>query len=112
MDGGIAYLKRKGYCCGDTIDEVFDEFSVTEKDQALIKRVLFKDGYTEKGICYGASMGKNKILSFLQDSRFASIFINEVRKYALKPGDPKWSTRDLKTRPTKTNHRRSLSKIP
>lgn len=82
-----------GYICGDTFQEVFDRFRTPIAMQETIKRTLRKDGYTEKGICYAAARAEDKLCSFIGDSRFASVFINEVRKRALKPGDPRWNNK-------------------
>ena len=36
-----------------------------------------------------------KLWKFRDNSRFESIFINEVNKYALKPGDPRWESKKI-----------------
>jgi DNA-binding Lrp family transcriptional regulator len=43
--------------------------------------------YSTRGICYAASKSEEKLSRFVNDSRFMSVFINEVHKLALKPGD-------------------------
>ena len=78
------------YKCGTTLLDLFNHFNVKPKDRDFITRELFKEGYTVKGICYAATRAEEKLLYFSNDPRFVSIFINEVRKYALKPNDPRW----------------------
>lgn len=84
------------YILGDTPKKVFDSFNVDEKTREYILRTLFSEGYTAKGICYAAAMSEEKLYRFIGDSRFESVFINEVRKNALKPGDPRWENRKKK----------------
>lgn len=77
----------------NTLREVFDYYHVKPKDQLTIARILSEEGYTVRGICYAASKSEEKLSRFVADSRFVSVFINEVHKLALKPGDPRWKTR-------------------
>ena len=79
------------YSCGKTLHEVFDRYHIKPKDRNMIERVLISDGYTPLGICYGASQSEEKLLRFVDDPRLPNIFINEVRKNALKAGDPRWT---------------------
>ncbi len=81
------------YLCGKTLNEVFNYFHIKPKDRDMIERVLTYEGYTALGICYGANRSEEKLLRFANDSRLPNIFINEVRKNALKSGDPRWETR-------------------
>jgi hypothetical protein len=81
------------YHCGKTLPEVFNYFHISLKDRDYIERVLTSEGYTTLGICYGATRSEEKLLRFADDSRLPNIFINEVRKNALKPGDPRWDIR-------------------
>lgn len=81
------------YNCGKTLDEVFNYLHVKSKDREYIERILTTEGYTPLGICYGASRSEEKLLRFAGDARLPNIFINEVRKNALKAGDPHWETR-------------------
>lgn len=81
------------YRCGKTLREVSDWFGIPDDMRERIWGELSAEGYTEKGICYAASRAEEKLYRFQKDSRFESIFKNEVRKYALKPGDPRWQTR-------------------
>ena len=81
------------YHCGKTLPEVFQYFHTKQKDIDTITKILLSEGYTPTGICYAASRAEEKLLTFVGDSHFTSIFINEVRKNALKPGDPRWNKR-------------------
>lgn len=81
------------YNCGRTLEQVFLNFHVNEKDQKEISNFLLNDGYTVQGICYAASRAEEKLNAFIGDSRFATIFINEVKKYAYKKNDPRWELR-------------------
>lgn len=81
------------YSCGRTLTEVFNYFHIKLKDRDMIEQVLTSQGYTHLGICYGAARSEEKLLRFADDSRLPNIFINEVRKNALKAGDPRWKTR-------------------
>lgn len=87
-------MKRRGYPVGDTLGELCAEFGVSFDD--LTRRVvkpLLKEGYTIKGICYGIGRGRAKLHRLRSDERFFFFMINEVRKYSLKPGDPRWGSR-------------------
>ena len=81
------------YSCGKTLPEVFNYFHINPKYRCYIERVLTSQGYTHLGICYGAARSEEKLLRFVDDPRLSSVFINEVRKNALKAGDPRWETR-------------------
>ena len=81
------------YICGKTLPEVFTYFHIKPKDRDYIERVLTSKGYTPLGICYGATRSEEKLLRFADDPRLPSIFINEVCKNALKPGDPRWDNK-------------------
>ena len=72
-----------------TLREVFDYYHVKPKDQLTIARILSEEGYTARGICYVAALSEEKLLRFVNDSRFVSVFINEVHKLAFKPGGPR-----------------------
>ena len=84
------------YSCGRTLPDVFDYFRINPKDRAYIERFLISEGYTVLGICYGAARAEEKLLRFVGDSRLPNIFINEVHKNALKPGDPRWNAKNKK----------------
>lgn len=86
-------MSRSGYPCGITFDELFSNFKSTNEDRELIIKTLVDEGYSEKGICYGAGRSEEKIAKYVGDPRFCSIFINEVRKNSLKIRDPKWDKR-------------------
>ena len=81
------------YICGKTLPELFDYFHIKPQDRNYIERTLTSEGYTPLGICYGAACSEEKILRFIGDPRLPNIFINEVHKNALLPGDPRWKTR-------------------
>lgn len=77
---------RRGYPCGDTFEEVFSRFVVDEDTETKIRTILKSEGYSERGICYGAGCSEQKLTKFIGDSRFLWVFVNEVRKNANKPG--------------------------
>lgn len=79
--------------CAKTLPELFNYFHVNLKDRDYIERVLTSEGYTILGICYGATRSEEKLLRFVGDPRLPNIFINEVRKNALKAGDPRWTNK-------------------
>lgn len=80
------------YSCGKTFEEVKHWLRISEDDANKIwKTCIIKDGYTETALCFIASKYEDKLSKFIGDSRFATVFINEVHKNALKPGDPKWN---------------------
>lgn len=81
------------YSCGKTLSELFNYFNIIQKDRERIERILVAEGYTALGICYGAARSEEKLLRFAGDSRLPNIFINEVRKNALRAGDPRWENR-------------------
>ena len=81
------------YQCGKTLPEVFNYFHIKQQDRETIERVLISEGYTVLGICYGVAKSEEKLLRLRDDPRLPSIFINEVRKNALKPGDPRWGNK-------------------
>lgn len=76
--------------CGNTFGELVNTFHLDQDRSDKIFAMLLNEGYSESGICYGVSRAENKILRFIGDSRIYSIIVNEVRKYALKSGDPRW----------------------
>lgn len=86
-------MKRSGYPCGITFDELFSNFKSTKEDRELIIKTLIDEGYSEKGICYGAGRSEEKIAKYVGDPRFCNIFINEVRKNSLKIGDKRWENK-------------------
>lgn len=75
---------RRGYPCGDTLDEVALDLHITPERMKRIKEALGKEGYSTHGICYGAGKSRDKLLRFVGDGRFDGILMNEVRKYATK----------------------------
>ena len=79
-------MVRKGYPCGDTFEEVFSRFSVPKDIELKIRKTLVGEGYSERGICYGAGHSESKLCKYIGDSRFGTIFINEVRKNAFRTG--------------------------
>lgn len=84
-------MYSKAYPCGSTFDECFERFRVQQNHRDKIISILKDEGYTEKGICYAAGKAENKLVSYIYETNFDWIFINEVRKYAMKPGDPRWN---------------------
>ena len=85
-------MRKRGYPCGDTLEELWDEFRQDPaKAQKFIVAPLLKEGYTVHGICYAAGVAQEKLRRFIGDRRFYSIFQNEVRKFALKRNDPRWN---------------------
>lgn len=86
----------KHYSCGNSFMELINTFHLDPDKANIIFDMLLKEGYSERGICYGASRAENKILKFVGDSRIYSILANEVRKYALKSGDPRWDSKKRK----------------
>lgn len=78
------------YKCGRTFDDVMHWFHISEDDSKVIKETLFNEGYREQALCYTAVVAEDKLIKYIGDSRFASIFINEVRKHAYKHGDKRW----------------------
>ena len=86
------------YNCGRSFREVCGCLRINEKDADMIWNVLINnEGYTETALCYVAAVCENKLIGFIGDSRFASIYINEVHKRAMKPNDPRWETGKKKT---------------
>lgn len=80
----------KSYPCGSTFEECFERFRVSPTRRDKIISILRNEGYTEKGVCYAAGRAENKLVAYIYEPNFDWIFINEVRKYAMKPGDPRW----------------------
>ena len=72
---------RSGYPCGDTLEELRDEFRISPQRMERIVRLL-GEGYSVHGICYAAGKSRDKLLRFVDDNRFDNILMNEVRKYA------------------------------
>lgn len=81
------------YKCGKTFGEVKNWLRIRDEDAKLITEVLYNEGYTERALCYVATIAEDKLLTFIGDSRFASVFINEVRKRAFKKGDERWNNK-------------------
>ena len=78
------------YKCGTTLDEVAFWLKIPKKTWRSITSELLSEGYTVRGICYAAAMAEDKLTAYIGDPKFGTVFKNEVRKYALKPGDPRW----------------------
>lgn len=70
--------------------EIFDYFRVKEVNRGEILRRLYALGYTERGICFGLRKSEDKLLKYMHDNRFMSIFVNEVKKNAFSKNDPRW----------------------
>ena len=81
------------YFHGTTLHDIFNYFNVKPKDRDLIAKILISEGYTTRGICYGATRSEQKLSQMRGHPSFATIFINEVRKNALKPNDPRWNNK-------------------
>ena len=91
-------MYTKSYPCGSTFDECFERFRVPANRREKLISILINEGYTEKGVCYAAGMAENKLTKYIHESNFDSIFINEVRKYEMKPGDQRWNNKLWKSR--------------
>ena len=79
-----------------TFQDVCARYHIGSKDAERIQSVAKSEGYTEKALCFIASLSEDKLSRFIGDSRFAGIFINELRIRALKPGDPRWAKKKRK----------------
>lgn len=78
---------RKGYNCGDSIEEVCEYLHI---DKSIGHRIVYDmrmEGYSEKAVCHIASKCENKLIKFVGDTRFVNIYKNEIRKYAKKIGE-------------------------
>lgn len=83
------------YKLGKSFHDVCRNLSINDRDRELIWRITVEEeGYTELALCFVAAKCSEKLKSFVGDTRFASVFINEVRKNALKPNDPRWNKRN------------------
>lgn len=71
-----------GYPCGNTLKELFDYFHLSKEQGAYLTGYLISEGYSKKGICYGAAQKRETLLKYVGDSRFNSIFINAVRLHS------------------------------
>lgn len=80
---------KEHYPVGDTLEEVFDSLHINPAYGMSIVQSLIREGYTCKGICYAIGKSYEKLLRFREDSRFAGVFKNEVRKYAFNQRKPK-----------------------
>lgn len=66
--------------------EVCDRLRISPRDKNLIWKVCIEqEGYTERVLRYIATRCDEKLKRFIGDNRFASIYINEVRKHGFKP---------------------------
>ena len=83
------------YKLGTTIQDVLKYFKLPPERRGKLEDTLLRMGYTNKGVAYAAVRAEEKLWKFRDDSRFESIFINEVNKYALKPGDPRWESKKI-----------------
>jgi len=61
-----------------------------------------RQGWTEVGICYAASRSFSKLYELKRDNRFWSVFLNEVKKWAYKKGDPRWEEYNKRKQNTPT----------
>ena len=84
------------YRFGTTLDGVFTNFHVKPQDQKTIIEFLKRENYSNLAACYVASRSEEKLSRFMGDSRFASVFINEVKKYTIKSNDPRWKEKNKK----------------
>lgn len=82
-------MVRRGYPCGDTLEELSFDLHITPERMDRVKKLLLAEGYSIHGICYGAGRARDKLITFIGDNRFDNILINEVRKYAKKWGETK-----------------------
>lgn len=88
----------KSYPCGSTFEECFERFRVPYEHRNKLMAILKNEGYTEKGICYAAGKAEEKLVTYIGEPNFDWIFINEVRKYAMKPGDQRWNNKLWKSK--------------
>lgn len=66
-------------------EEAFEFISISYNDKAKYYiNQLEQEGYKEKNICYSIWKSQDKLLQYKNDSRFWSIFMNEIRKIAFK----------------------------
>lgn len=75
-------MVTNGYPCGNTLKELFEYFHVPKEQSAYLTGYLISEGYSKKGICYGAARKRDTLLKYVGDSRFNAVFINAVRMYA------------------------------
>lgn len=62
-------------------EDAFDLISISYNDKAKYYiNQLEHEGYKEKNICFAIWKSQDKLLQFRNDSRFWSIFINEIIK--------------------------------
>lgn len=81
------------YKLGTTIQDVLKNFNVPQERRNYLEDLLLRMGYTNKGVAYAAVRAEEKLWKFRYDPRFETVFINEVKKYALKSGDPRWGNK-------------------
>lgn len=78
------------YRFGKTLEGVFTNFHVSPQNQESIIKFLKSENYSNIAACYVASRSEEKLSRFIDDERFVGVFINEVRKYAIKSNDTRW----------------------
>jgi hypothetical protein len=74
-----------------TYAEAFDMLNIRSNDR--IKGTLArleKEGRSEKSICFALWKSQERIMQFRGDTRFYSVFENEVRKWSWGKDDPRW----------------------
>lgn len=88
-------MSKQYHFGGSNYKELFSLLRIEYSGDIYEKHIkpLGEDGYTERGICFAASKQEDKLRKFVGDSRFWSIFANEVRKIAFKKNDPRWNKR-------------------
>lgn len=74
-----------------TYEEAFEYIGIpcTEKVKERMKKYE-EEGHTEKSICFTIWKKAEKLMDFRMDSRFWSVFDNELRKYSWTKDDPRW----------------------
>ena len=75
------------YKYGRTWKDVCQSMQIPTRDADVIIRTCREEGYSEKALCFVADKREAKLLQYLGDDRFPSIYINEVRKHAFKKND-------------------------
>ena len=84
------------YKLDTTIQDVLKYFELPLERRNKLEDILTRMGYTNKGVAYAAVRAEDKLWKLRRDPRFDNIFINEVTKSALLPGDPRWEQRENK----------------
>lgn len=89
----LGYMAKKefSYKAGVLVEDVFLNLGISPEDGTRIAKELYEEGYTKRAICYTATVAEEKLARFIGDPRLEGILKNEVRKRAIKRGDPRWN---------------------